>query len=152
MTRYHCPLAHHCPVLDHSPEPDGKQAGIQKAADLPGRLYIVSRHQGAVDFVRTCWPERQAFVISHLPAHFAIHAGDCFVGVLPMHWAAAICEKGSEVWSICADIPERLRGKELSCAQLIELGARLQRFEVRVCVQAFACAESSAASCWRVSE
>ena len=59
------------------------------------------------------------------------------MGVLPIHWAAAICEKGAEAWSICADIPERWRGRELSCQQLIEFGGRLERFDVKFCDQAF---------------
>ena len=92
---------------------------------------MVSRHQGAVEWIRAQLGSQQIAVVAHLDdASFA--AGDVVCGVLPLAWAARICAAGAEALALTVDIPERLRGFELTAAELHRLGARLVRFEVRI--------------------
>ena len=97
----------------------------------PGRILVVSRHQGAVEWIRAQLGSQQIAVVAHLDdASFA--AGDVVCGVLPLAWAARICAAGAEALALTVDMPERLRGGELTAADLRRLGARLVRFEVRI--------------------
>ena len=97
----------------------------------PGRILVVSRHQGAVEWIRAQLGGQKITVVAHLDdASFA--AGDAVCGVLPLVWAARICAAGAEALALTVDMPEPLRGCELTAADLRRLGARLVRFQVRI--------------------
>ena len=97
-----------------------------------GKVYIVTRHAGAVDWItQAIGNDAPLSVVSHLDGvQFA--PGDKVCGVLPLSWAARICANGAEAHVLTYDTPEALRGRELSAADLRILGARLVRYDVRV--------------------
>ena len=84
-----------------------------------------------MDWIRAHLGDTQIAVVAHLDdASFA--AGDVVCGVLPLAWAARVCAAGAEALALTFDMPKRLRGCELTAADLRRLGARLVRYEVRV--------------------
>ena len=93
---------------------------------------LVTRHQGTRE-----WVERLGLAVDRSIGHLddqtlaAIHPGDCVIGTLPAHLAAAGCERGAEYHSIAVDVPLNLRGLELSADQLHGLGAYLVQVEAR---------------------
>lgn len=94
-------------------------------------MYFVSRHQGAVDWLRQMTDDGLATVIPHVDAaDFA--PGDKVCGVLPLAIAARICAAGAQAHVISFDMPAALRGQELDAAMLRHLGARLVRYDVRI--------------------
>lgn len=91
--------------------------------------YLVSRHPGAVQWIRSRGVEVDA-VVSHLdPAQ--IVPGDRVVGNLPVHLAAVLCERGACYIHLSLEVPPALRGMELDTALMEAAGARLEFFEVR---------------------
>lgn len=97
-----------------------------------GATYIVSRHPGAVDWVRQRLSANdQPRVVDHVDDSMAFSPGDQVCGVLPMALAARICMQGARPLVIDLQVPPELRGRELSHAQLDALGASLVEYEVR---------------------
>jgi CRISPR-associated protein Csx16 len=90
--------------------------------------YFVSRHAGAVEWASTqdlgidVWLE-------HLDAASVI-PGDIVAGTLPVHLAAAVCERGAIYLHLAIDMPGQLRGGELTAEQLEQMGARLEKYDV----------------------
>ena len=94
-------------------------------------VYLVSRHPGAVDWMRQMTDDGQATVIAHVGSvDFA--PGDKVCGVLPLAIAARICAAGAQAHVISFDMPAALRGQELDAAMLRRLGAKLVRYDVRI--------------------
>lgn len=90
---------------------------------LTFQYYIVSRHQGAIDWLHQRLP-KNVILISHLDGQ-DIPSGATVVGTLPVSQIAALAKKGVRYLHLEIEIPYHLRGKELSSKQLDELGARL---------------------------
>lgn len=90
---------------------------------------VVTRHTGALQWVadQLGQPVRS---IAHLEPE-AIEPGGCYYGVFPLNLAAAICAAGSQCWAISLNLPESLRGQELSAHQLNALNARLVCYDVQ---------------------
>jgi CRISPR-associated protein Csx16 len=91
--------------------------------------FFVSRHPGAV-----AWIAAQGLLVDRVVDHIEanhVAAGDTIIGTLPVHLAAAVCERGAIYLHLAVDLLRELRGAELSADRLAELGARLRRFEVR---------------------
>lgn len=61
----------------------------------------------------------------------AIRPGDRVLGTLPVHLAAAVCERGARYVHLSLELPADQRGHELTGDELEQLGARLESFEVR---------------------
>jgi CRISPR-associated protein Csx16 len=91
------------------------------------RHFFISRHTGALEWLNLHQPNCTE-VIAHLGNVHFIHPGDCIYGILPVNLIAAICAAGGRYFHLCVDIPQHQRGIELSCAQLISLGACLQEY------------------------
>jgi CRISPR-associated protein Csx16 len=90
--------------------------------------WFISRHPGAV-----AWTAEQGLRVdrhaSHLdPAH--IQAGDTVIGTLPVHLAAAVCQRGARYFNLSLDLPEHWRGRELSADELHQCKARLEGFDI----------------------
>jgi CRISPR-associated protein Csx16 len=92
--------------------------------------YLVSRHPGAVAWMRPRVPDQPVQVLSHLAADFRPAAGDRVYGVLPLAWVERIHRDGAQAWLLEIDLPAQWRGRELSAAQLDALQARLVRYAV----------------------
>lgn len=93
--------------------------------------YVVSRHPGALDWLRRRLHGRPFRVLAHLEPGFRPAPGDRVYGVLPLTWVERIVRAGAEAWVLEAEVPAALRGHELSAAQLDALQARLVRYEAR---------------------
>ncbi len=84
--------------------------------------YFVSRHSGAI-----VWAARhgvQAELISHLNPSMLI-AGDTVLGTLPVHIVAELTARGVAYLHLEIDVPEVLRGQDLSAEDMARLGAKL---------------------------
>jgi CRISPR-associated protein Csx16 len=91
--------------------------------------WLVTRHPGALD-----WLLAQGFTavehVAHLdPARVA--PGDTVIGTLPVHLAAAVCERGARYFNLSLDVPEHMRGRELSAEELTACGARLEEYAIQ---------------------
>jgi len=93
--------------------------------------YIVSRHPGAVDWMRRRMGGQPFEVFEHLEPGFRPAPGERVCGVLPLTWVERIHRAGAECWVLEVELPAALRGKELSAEQLDALQARLVRYEVQ---------------------
>ena len=90
---------------------------------------FVSRHPGAVD-----WARRRGLAVEAWATHLdpaQLGAGDTVIGSLPLHLAAAVCERGARFLHLSLDIPAEWRGRELTADQLDLAGARLEEFFVK---------------------
>ena len=91
--------------------------------------WFITRHPGACD-----WAERENLTIDRYCAHLDpadIAAGDTVIGSLPVHLAAAVCQRGARYFNLSLDLPASARGKELSAEELDTFRARLEEYEVR---------------------
>jgi len=89
---------------------------------------LVTRHPGALaSAIRRDLPA--VVQQSHLdPA--VIQTGDVVIGTLPVPLAAEVCQRGARYCNLTLDLPEAMRGQELSADELSALGARLEEFRV----------------------
>lgn len=92
---------------------------------------FVTRHSGAVD-----WARQE----SHLPLDSvvsgsfdaeSVQPGDLVIGTLPAQIAARICERGGRYRHLTLDLPEGLRGVELSAEDMRACHARLEEFHIQ---------------------
>ena len=91
--------------------------------------FFISRHPGARD-----WAEAEGHAIDRVLDHLTlaeVRAGDRVMGTLPIHLAAAVCERGARYFHLSLDLPPSLRGRELDADTLRRYGARLEEFTVR---------------------
>lgn len=93
-------------------------------------LHLVSRHPGALAWLRRRFGGRPARIHQHLTVDDRFAPGDEVAGVLPLHWAARLCRLGVRVWSIDVDCPAARRGTELEADELDAWGARLVEYRV----------------------
>jgi CRISPR-associated protein Csx16 len=91
---------------------------------------LISRHPSAIAWVKSKVSVDE--VLTHLtdddlakltPEHSVI-------GTLPIHLAAAVCEKGATFVYLSLNTPPELRGQELTAEQMDALGARLETYRV----------------------
>ncbi|MBK9496385.1 MAG: CRISPR-associated protein Csx16 [Xanthomonadales bacterium] len=91
--------------------------------------WLVTRHPGAL-----AWLQSQGFrEVRHVP-HLdpkLVKPDDAVVGTLPLHLAAEVCGKGARFLGLSIDVPAELRGRELTSDELVQLGARLEQYEVQ---------------------
>lgn len=88
--------------------------------------WFVCRHPGALEWART-----EGLEIDETIAHLdlvRIEPGDVVIGVLPVHLAATVQQRGARYVHICLDLPPACRGLELCAQQMRRFGARLQAY------------------------
>lgn len=91
--------------------------------------YFIGRHAGTV-----VWIKRQPITIDVFKENFEpedVKPGDTVIGTLPVHLAAAVCDKGATFVALTLDIPKEKRGLELTESEAIESNIRLCAFEVK---------------------
>ena len=91
--------------------------------------FFISRHPGARD-----WAEARGVAVDRWVDHLDLNSvapGDRVLGTLPVHLAAAVCERGARYVHLALELPADQRGRELTGADMERLGARLEAFEVR---------------------
>ena len=89
--------------------------------------WFVTRHKGAAE-----WALGQgiaARLVSHLDTA-TLTPGDRVLGTLPVSLACEVCEKGARYLHLTLNVPEAMRGRELSAEDMTRLGARLEEFNV----------------------
>ncbi len=91
--------------------------------------YLVTRHPGAAQWLRDQLATPNAVALEHLH-DIDFKPGDQVCGVLPLNWAARICRQGAHAWIISCEVPQSMRGRELSADELRLYGARLVRYHV----------------------
>jgi len=94
--------------------------------------YFITRHAGAI-----VWARRRgidAVALRHLDPSM-ICAGDTVIGTLPVHLAAEICARGARFLFLRLDLPEAMRGLELTADDMEACGATLVAYEVRALEQ-----------------
>lgn len=93
-------------------------------------IYFISRHQGAIDWIR----QQSTWSIDHFVSHLnpeAIQPGDVVIGTLPLHLAAAVCARGAKFYFLSLNVGFADRGGEYSATEMEQLGCHLQQFEVK---------------------
>ncbi len=91
--------------------------------------YFITRHQGAKD-----WAAKQVLQVDTMQSHLNmedIQAGDKVIGTLPVHLVAQLCERGASYYHLTLNLPEYLRGKELSAKDMQDAGAKLEQYSVK---------------------
>lgn len=89
-------------------------------------IWLVTRHAGALK-----WFERQGLPIDRTTPHLeldTLQAGDTVIGTLPVHLVAQLTERQVRYIHLAMQLPEALRGKELTAADMDACGARLEAF------------------------
>jgi CRISPR-associated protein Csx16 len=89
--------------------------------------WFVTRHKGAAEWALTQGIAARA--VSHFDAAMA-QPGDRVLGTLPVSLAAEVCERGARYLHLTLNVPENMRGKELSAQDMTSLGARLEEYRV----------------------
>lgn len=89
--------------------------------------YLITRHPGALQ-----WLEQQVAMprmhLAHLENLRDLQRGDAVYGTLPIHLIAAVCARGAQYFHLEIDLPQDLRGQELSASQLDALNAELVEY------------------------
>jgi len=91
-------------------------------------IWFVSRHAGAVE-----WARQQGLMVDHLVSHLdpeQVQPGDTVVGSLPVHLAAVVCDRGARYMHLEMDVPQAMRGRELSAEEMAACNARLNQYNV----------------------
>ena len=76
-----------------------------RSGHTPMTVYVVTRHAGAVDWIRRATGAVDLRLLRHLDA-VDFQRGDKVCGVLPLSWAARICAVGAEAHVLTYDTPE----------------------------------------------
>ncbi|ABM61409.1 CRISPR-associated protein Csx16 [Halorhodospira halophila] len=90
--------------------------------------WFVTRHSGAVE-----WAQRRGLAVDRQVDHLnpaELEVGDRVIGTLPVHLAAAVCERGGRYLHLSLDLPPQLRGQELTADDMEAAGARLEAYRV----------------------
>lgn len=93
-------------------------------------IYLVSRHQGAVDWMNHMGHHYDEH-LTHLADYEALTAGDTIIGSLPINIVADLNARGVTYQHLSLYIPEQLRGVELTAEQLSQLDAKLEQYVVK---------------------
>jgi CRISPR-associated protein Csx16 len=106
-----------------------EEAALPEPGETPGGVtWFVSRHPGARE-----WAARRGIAVDRAVAHLdvaQVRAGDTVIGTLPVNLAAEVCACGARYLHLSLDLPEAMRGRELSAEELEGCGARLEPFVV----------------------
>jgi CRISPR-associated protein Csx16 len=92
--------------------------------------YFVARHPGAIAWAAE-HGVRVDVQLTHLDDPKSVLPGDRVIGILPVNLVADICERGARYWHLALDVPQDVRGKELTAAQMSEYGARIEEYQAK---------------------
>ncbi len=93
--------------------------------------WFVSRHRGAL-----AWAGQEGMHVDRQVEHLDtgdVQPGDIVIGSLPVQMAAEVCERGGRYFHLSLDLPQALRGRELSAEEMRACKARLEEFCIRRC-------------------
>ena len=89
--------------------------------------YLITRHIGALEWLLQEFNE-PAIHLDHLEDFSRVGRGDTVIGTLPVNRIAEVCYQGARYLHLEIDLPQHLRGRELTARQLVELGAELVEY------------------------
>jgi CRISPR-associated protein Csx16 len=92
--------------------------------------YFVTRHRGAITWAAEGGIRASKIEMEHFDVG-TIGVGDVVMGTLPVHLAAAVCERGGQYWHLAMEIPPEARGRELTAEDMRHYGARLEAFLIQ---------------------
>lgn len=95
---------------------------------MPKR-FLVTRHAGAVTWAARQGLRARKIEMSNFEPSLT-RPGDVVMGTLPIHLVAELNQRGVHYWHLTMDVPEALRGRELSADDMVRCGARLHEFRV----------------------
>ncbi|MBK8510480.1 MAG: CRISPR-associated protein Csx16 [Candidatus Competibacter sp.] len=90
--------------------------------------YFISRHPGAL-----AWAAEEGVTVDRQVAHLdaeIVRPGDVVIGTLPVNLAARVCERGGRYLHLSLELPPEWRGRELSAADLRQIGAHLREYRI----------------------
>lgn len=96
----------------------------------PVRVLLVTRHPGALQWLRARLDAPGARHVQHLESLEGLQAGDTVAGNLPLELAAALCARGVVVLGIDLPLAAHQRGVPLGAAAMQAAGACLRRYLV----------------------
>ncbi|MBS9781634.1 MAG: CRISPR-associated protein Csx16 [Gammaproteobacteria bacterium] len=88
--------------------------------------YFISRHSGAKEWIIT-----QGIPVDIIQSHLhieSINKGDTVIGTLPIQLVAEVCQRGAKYLHLTLNLPEHLRGRDLSVDDMNAIGATLEEF------------------------
>lgn len=91
-------------------------------------IYFVSRHPGAV-----AWAAQEGIEVDEQVTHLntdVVRSGDVVIGSLPVHLVAEVCEHGGRYLHLSMEMPQEMRGKEITADDMRACNARLEGFRV----------------------
>lgn len=101
---------------------------IQKLFSHEGDMnYLITRHPGALEWLNQVLIE-PAIHLHHLQNLDGIGSGDTVIGTLPVNLIAQVCRKGARYLHLEIDVPQQLRGQELTVRQMVQLGIVLVEY------------------------
>ena len=89
--------------------------------------YLITRHPGALEWMSQQIKE-PTFHLDHLGSLSCIGRSDTVIGTLPVNLVAELCSQKVRYFHLEVDLPQHLRGQELTAQQLVELGAELVEY------------------------
>ena len=91
-------------------------------------VLVITRHPGALEWLASQGVQWDC----HRARLDGIQVGkaDEVIGILPFSTAAEVCAKGARYFHISMNLPDELRGAEMSAAEMQACGARLREFVV----------------------
>lgn len=95
---------------------------------MPKRFFV-TRHRGATKWAVRHGLRARKVEMNNLDLSL-VSPGDVVMGTLPVQLVAELNQRGAHYWHLSMDIPESMRGAELSADQMDEYGARLEEFRV----------------------
>lgn len=89
--------------------------------------YLITRHIGALEWLLQEFKE-PVIHLDHLEDFSRVGRGDTVIGTLPVNRIAEVCCQGARYLHLEIDLPQHLRGRELTARQLVVLGAELVEY------------------------
>ena len=96
-----------------------------------GSTWFISRHQGAIDWIKTQSEWHIDHYLTHLDDPAIIQNGDTVLGTLPIHIAAAVCARGAHYYFLQLPQEAAQRGSEYSAADMAAMGCTLRRYHIK---------------------
>jgi len=93
------------------------------------KTWFVSRHQGAIDWMKT----QNDWTVDHWVEHLdvsLVKKGDIVIGILPLPLIADVCAKGAEFYALVMPQTRVQRGSEHSLDDMVQANCYLMRYYV----------------------